>query len=375
MINMDKIKKFITCHVPVYACNFRCTYCYVGQHQGAYRGGIKPFVTSVENIKNFFSMERLGGSCYFNLCATGETMMHPEIVNLAVELAKEGHYVDIITNGTLSKKIDELISKLPENYKSHVFIKFSFHYLELIRTGKMEEYLNNVKKIKNNNISFTVEMTPSDDLVPYIDEIKEFSIKHFGTLPHVTVARNEDTEDIALLTNYDRDTYKKIWSAFDSELFDFKFNIFNQPRNEFCYAGLWSLYVNLANGDYNQCYCGDLLGNITETNRPINLRPIGKCRMPHCFNGHAFLTYGDIPEMDTPTYAQVRDRVDGQGNHWLREDTNSFFSSKLKDSNEIYTEKMMKKQFCINKIFRVTNKVKCGIKRIQRMVEKYSNQK
>lgn len=50
------IKRFITCHVPVYACNFRCSYCYVGQHQNAYQDGIKQFISEPEAISRFFSV-------------------------------------------------------------------------------------------------------------------------------------------------------------------------------------------------------------------------------------------------------------------------------------------------------------------------------
>lgn len=124
--------------------------------------------------------------------------------------------------------------------------------------------------------------------MPYIDELKRFSMKEFGALPHITVARNEGTSKIDLLTKYSKEEYRDIWSTFDSRLFDFKLSVFNQRRKEFCYAGCWSLAVNLEDGNYSQCYIGSRLGNIKEMDKPINFRPIGKCREPHCFNAHAF---------------------------------------------------------------------------------------
>ena len=40
--------------------------------------------------------------------------------------------------------------------------------------------------------------------------------------------------------------------------------------------------------------------------KPIRFEAIGcKCTQPHCYNGHAFLTLGDIPELNTPTYASL----------------------------------------------------------------------
>lgn len=335
---MDKIKKFITCFVPVHACNFRCSYCYLSHHihKDAYGGGIVPFAIPVNKIVKSLSVERLSGKCYFNLCAAGETMMHPEIIELVSGLSKEGHYVDIVTNGTLSRKFDELIEKLNDDQRKRVFIKFSFHYLELKNRNMMEKFLNNIEKIKVAKISYTIEITPHDELVPYIDEIKKFSLDNFGALPHITVARNEGTKDITLLTKYSRDEYRKIWGTFESALFDFKLKIFNEKRCEFCYAGLWSLAVNLENGYYSQCYIGDRLGNIGDLNRPINFRAIGKCREPHCFNGHAFLAFGDIPELISPSYANERDRKTNTDEYWLQPEIRDFFNSKLAESNGAY---------------------------------------
>lgn len=334
---MEGIKRFITCHIPVYACNFRCSYCYVGQHQGAYQGGIKDFIVSPKEIADFFSPERTGGLCYFNLCGDGETMLHPQLLELVDCLTKKGHFVDIITNGSLSQKFDELISLLDENQKKHLFIKFSFHYLWLKGRNLFNTYVENVKKIKNQNISYTIEITPHDELIPYIDEIKEFSIKNFGALPHITVARNEDTKKIELLTKLAREEYKKTWSVFDSPLFDFKFSIFNKKRCEFCYAGQNSLYVNLDTGDYYQCYAGDYLGNLKSKKR-INFRAIGKCRLPHCFNGHAFLAFGNILELNSPTYAEERDRISIGGGHWLTQECREFFSTKTYESNKTFSK-------------------------------------
>lgn len=353
---MDKIKRFITCLIPVYTCNFRCVYCYLGHHNNskAYTGGIKPFAISPQKFVEFFSKERLGGPCYFNLCAAGETMLHPELIDLVFELTKEGHYADIVTNGTLGEKFDELIEKLDDEQKKHLFIKFSFHYLELKKRNKMDEFVGNVNKIKISGISYSIEITPHDELVPFINEVKEFSVRQFGALPHITVTRNEGTDEISLLTSYNREEYNNIWSQFNSELFRFKLSIFNQSRKcDFCYAGLWSLAVDLESGLYSQCYGGDVLGDFKNLDRPINFRAIGKCRQPHCFNGHAFLACGDIPELTTPFYYEERDREMITGEHWFKPEIRKFFSSKLYESNQVYDEFQKKKVMRLNNIMRI----------------------
>lgn len=365
---MDKIKRFITCHIPVYACNFRCSYCYVGQHQNAYKNGVKDFCTSPENIALFFSRERTGGSCYFNLCGLGETLLHPQLIPLVSLLTSNGHYVDIITNGVISNKFDELIEILSEYQKQHLFIKFSFHYLELKKRGLLETFYENIKKCEKSQISYTVEITPHDELIPYIEEIKKESLNVLGSLPHITVARNEESRDISLLSKYSKKEYQETWSVFNSTLFDFKLKIFNEKRKEFCYAGEWSLSVNLLTGDYNQCYCGKKLGNIKDLYKPINFSPIGACPLPHCFNGHAFLSWGNIPDIEAPLYADERNRIVSTEIEWLQPSCKDFFSTKLYENNTRLPSKLEKKIYSKNKFFATYKnfifKIKVLIKRI-----------
>lgn len=365
-LKMDKIKRFVTCLVPAYVCNFQCMYCYLNHNTSnhAYKGGIRPFASSAGEIAQYFSLKRMGGVCYFNLCAAGETMLHPELNNFVAALTKEGHYADIVTNGTLSNRFDDLLNKLDREQRKHLFIKFSFHYLELKNRNLMQTFLDNIKKVRNSGVSYSVEITPHDELIPYIEEIKKFSMENFGALPHITVARNEATKDISLLTQYPREEFYKIWSQFDSAMFNFKYKIFNQYRSEFCYAGLWSIAVSLEDGIYRQCYGGDILGNFRNKKKPIKFRAIGKCRKPHCFNGHAFLALGDIPELETPTYTDERDRVTIDNSCWFDTETKQFFNTKLYESNVQYTDIEKKKiltqnsfLFCLNKAKRAFDKI------------------
>ncbi len=88
-----------------------------------------------------------------------------------------------------------------------------------------------------------------------------------------------------------------------------------------------------------QCYEGRVLDNIYEnTDRPLHFEAVGhRCKTAHCYNGHSFLSLGDIPELDTPTYAELRNRGSGDGKEWLNEEVKAFLSGKLKDSNKEYS--------------------------------------
>lgn len=363
---MDKIKRFIDCYIPTETCNFRCHYCYITQKR-KFNNKLMKLTHEPEFIAKALSKERLGGVCMINLCAGGETLLSEDIIDLIYVLLKEGHYLMVVTNGSITERFEK-ISKFPKELLDHLFFKFSFHYMELVRLKMLDKFAQNVKLMKESGASFTIEITPSDELEKYKEEIKDFSIKNFGALPHITIGRKE-TDDIPPLTEHKFDEYLNIWKEFDSEMFNFKSTIFNEKRKEFCYAGEWSGYLNIETGILCQCYCGVNIDNIYEDiNRPINFLAIGcNCLQPHCYNGHAFLTFGDIPELCTPTYDKLRDRKCNDGTTWLNDSMRNFMSTKLKDSNYEYTDKEKEK---INKINRKKLMLKKLKNRLKRRIKK-----
>ena len=295
------------------------------------------FEHSAKEIRQALSVKKMGGACMLNLCAGGETLIAEEVIDIIRELLAEGHFVGVVTNGVLSHRFDELAC-LPKELLERLFIKFSFHYIELKRLNLFETYFANITKMQKAGASFTVEMTPCDEEIPLIPEIKQVCMDNLGALCHVTIARSDIDPDqrIPHLSKYDFEEYKKIWGTFDSALFDFKASIFYQHRDEFCYAGDWTFYVNLGTGDATQCYCGKKIGNIFD-DTTLQFEAIGrKCTQAHCYNGHAWLTFGDIPNLKAPTYAQVRNRVTNTGEEWLRPSVKEAFGTKLWQTNRKY---------------------------------------
>ena len=178
-------------------------------------------------------------------------------------------------------------------------------------------------------------MTPSDELIPYIDELKSFSMEHFGALPHLTIARDDRTAGIDYLTNLSIEEDDKVWSQFDSGLGKFKKSIFGIHQGDYCYAGLWSMYIDLTTGEALPCYCGHLLHNAFEhPEKPLDWCPVGKCPIAHCYNGHMLLTLGTIPGATEVRYGDIRDRERADGTHWLQPELKAFFNTKLEESNE-----------------------------------------
>ena len=330
---MDKIKRFIDIQVPVSTCNLRCHYCYITQHR-LFSSNVPPLKYSPEQIGRALSKERLGGICHFNICGYGETLIPKYMTDVVRKILEQGHYVMIVNNGTMTSRLNEMIQQYPQELKNRLGVKFSFHYLELKKRKLLDMFFSNINSIRNGGCSFSLELTPSDELIPYINEVKDECMKRLGALCHITVARDENVKGFGILTKLSREKYTEIWSQFNSPLFDFKIKIFNQKRNEFCYAGMWGGILELGTGVLRACDCTFLRQNILDNpEKPINFKPIGVCNKEQCHNGHAWLGLGMIPELDTPSYADMRDRVDKNGHHWLRPDMYSFLSSKLEHLN------------------------------------------
>ena len=329
---MDKMKRFIECSVPISACNMRCEYCYVTQN--GWWNSKKPNFEFKNQIKKAFSKDRLGGVCMVNICAMGETLLFEEVIDVIRDILDNGHYIMVVSNGTLTKRF-EACCDFPVELRKHLFFKLSFHYLELKRLNLLETYFNNIKMLKEHDISFTVELTPDDSYIPYIDEIKAVCEKNLGTLCHITVCRDELKPRYPLMTSLHRSDYEELWSKFDSDLFSYKWSLFEKKRHEFCYAGQWGMVLDLQSGDYHQCYKGKKLGNIYDFSKPLNFCAIGHhCREGHCFNGHAFLGFGLIPGLDTTDFADMRNRTLKDGTQWLSAEMEYMMRHKLSESNE-----------------------------------------
>lgn len=335
MINEFRPKRFINCYVPTQACNFRCSYCYIGQKK-VFDNKMFECKYSLEVMKKATSVERLGGICIFNLCAGGETLLSKDIVPVVRMLLENGHNVSIVTNGTVSNVIDEILL-LPYDLLEMMYIKFSFHFFELKKRNMIPTFFDNVHKVQRANVSFSIDITPCDELIPYIDEIKGlFNEKMDGAMPHISVARDMATKELKILSDLNKEEYKTVWEVFDSAKFDYKISEFLKPHREYCKAGNIGFSLELATGNCRICDGApepskmDFYNLYEKPDEPITFVEIGsKCPTAHCYNCHALLTLGLIPEIDTPSYAQMLDRVDNNGKHWLNEKMQKFYSYKL----------------------------------------------
>ncbi|WP_051671498.1 polysaccharide pyruvyl transferase family protein [Oribacterium sp. P6A1] len=334
-IQKTRIHKFIELLVNgTTACNLHCEYCYVWRSRGFQAGRISSEY-SADEIRKALSLERLGGPCHINLCALGETLISEGIIRIVRALTEEGHYLGIVTNGTISPAIDEILL-FDKDLQEKIFFKISYHKKELERLKLVDVFWNNVEKIKSSACSFTLEITPSDLLIDETEEIKkEFSIRMGGALPHITFTRDSQKEGLDLYSELSLDEYRRIWGQFESCLFNLKSYLYKRKITENCYAGCWSYRINLVNGNLQSCYKQQLSGTIYDhMESPFqNVTVKNKCAQTYCFNNHAFIAWGDVPDIECDTYLAMRDRIEKDGTVWIKKPYRALMNQKLYDNN------------------------------------------
>ena len=318
--------------------NFRCHYCYI-THNGLFANKLPKFPISPVDFGRAMSRKRLGGTCLLNFCGDGETLLPPEMVDFVRAVLDEGHYVMIVTNGTVTTAFEKF-AKFPPSHLARLFFKFSFHFQQLEEHKLFDRFFTNVRMMRDAGASFTVELTPIDEMIPRQEELKQMCLRELGAIPHSTVARDQhDMVNLPLFSKLSNEEYKKAWQTFSSALFDYKFSVFGKKRHEFCYAGDWAAFLSLGTGVLTQCNCTLTSQNIFEDiDSPIKFQAIGHfCRLPHCYNAHSWLTLGTIPHLAAPTYADVRNRHCIDGSEWLKPQMKAFLSQKLGDNNQEYS--------------------------------------
>jgi hypothetical protein len=266
-------------------------------------------------------------------------MLQPDIVPLITELLLEGHFVEVVTNGTVTKRINELLQLSPE-LLSRLFFKISFHYKELKRLNQLDAFFETVNKIHSSGASFTLELMAYDGIEDSIDEICDLCRQKAGAVCHATIGRNDKRKDKALLSKHTKEEFHRIWDKLESPMTEFKLDMLGVKRREFCYAGSWSLFVNMYTGESQPCYWQPYNQNVFKNpEKPIKFLPVGHtCTQPYCTNAHSHMTWGIIPEIKTPEYAVMRNRTMESGEEWLTKECKEFFCSKLYETNRKYTK-------------------------------------
>lgn len=333
---MDKIKRLINVVIPITVCNFKCHYCYLAQ-TNSFNQNIPKLQYDLDTIQKAITKDRLGGICLVNYCAVGETLLAPYLFELVNRTLDNGHYVAIVTNGSLTNKIKEYCN-LSEDKKKRLFFKFSYQFLELKSQNLLDTFFENIKMVRDAGISYTVELTANDESIPHIDEIAQKCIDNCGAKPHIIESR-DNNDGYKKLTKLSNMEHMKNWNKFDTPVIKFQDTVWGEKRCEFCYAGDWELNLYLESGNLTPCFAGGpVIQNIFEdVDEPIHFLAIGnKCPWEHCFASHVLLTFGTIPGFKAPKYSEIRNRKTIDGKEWLQPEMKHFMESRFNESNKEY---------------------------------------
>ena len=244
-----------------------------------------------------------------SFCGAGETFLCKEMTDIVAYTLRQGNFVNVTNNGTISRAIETLTS-LPDDLSSRLVFAFSFHYNELKNRNLLSTFAANVKKVIASKASFTVQLNLYDGYLPYLDEIKNFCMENFGALTQLALTRDQ-RHGMKLYTAGDLAAYRKLGAEFHSPMFEFSCDNFLVSRaKNFCYAGQHSWRLDLATGALRRCYFErDTFNAYDDLDRKIPLKPVGRhCGDRYCVNAIHFMALGNVPEINCPSYAQLRDR-------------------------------------------------------------------
>ena len=327
-------KKFIEAIVPGTACNFTCSYCYVAQAEGVEKRALEKSRFDAETIGYALRKERIGGSAYINICGVGETLLPRGMPGIIMEILKQGHFVNIYTNGTVTSSIDQICAG-DKNLLRRLCFSFSLHWIELKERNLLNVFSENIRKVRAAGCSIVCNMVLDDSYLPFLNEIRQWSIQTIGACPQLSFPKkwnNEDnysplTSNIAILQEKAK--------SFQSPYFDFTSRFYNYDRKKFCYAGRWSFVLNLFTGDISQCYGSPVVQNIYKNlESKIKQKPIGfRCKSGAC-GGGLFLPMGVVPAIPTPSYEKLKNRATAQ---WYSHEFAKFLSQQLSDNNKSFS--------------------------------------
>lgn len=345
---MNKIKHFIQGNVVGCGCNLACSYCYLRQANYDQERKKNVFKYSMDVMRKAVSTERLGGSCLFSITGDGETLFPKEVLDLVDMLLEEGHYVMILTNGTLTQRIRELIERVKDKGKiGDIHILFSFHYMELKKKKLLDTFFDNIKYVHAEGCSFHTTVTLGENIDEEVaDEIKYISLKELGANPHVAIARKDNPDgSFGIYTDLQEDRYFRMGEGFDSNLFKLDWQEFNNRRNEFCYAGDWMFGVNYSTGHCWQCLSNDTnsINFFEDTDSKLDLKAVGyRCNRAYCSCCN-FQGWGVMPEHKEMTWLEIYDRPEAG---WVKGNIKEVFAQKLWETNELYSDQQKKDLEC-----------------------------
>jgi sulfatase maturation enzyme AslB (radical SAM superfamily) len=306
--NYKGIRRVVTAMISGTACNMNCHYCYRQYHGVTEKNTPTHFQYSVPHMVKALHPKRLKGFAFILVVGGGETLLHEKIVPFIRGLLMQGHIVEVVTNLTLNERINELLD-IPNKCLKNLIVKCSFHYMELKRLNKLEDYFNNLRKVVAAGASAHPFLVVSNDYLPYLDEIKKIFLRELQEMPHTSIALDFTDKSMRPFSFYTREFKDMLIKEFDSNVFRVTERFLDvDPKEYFCYAGDWCISLYTDSGKIQKCFYVPTEQNIFENIfKPIKFESLGKnCPKDSCALSYDLLSFGVLPDfVDLMPYGDV----------------------------------------------------------------------
>ena len=301
----NRIQRYVQGTFRTSGCNLNCSYCYL-KMKGAKNNGT-PFPYGIEHIAKALSVSRWG-YCYISLTGDGETLLSEEVVDLAYLLLKEGHYINIINNGTQTHSFKHMSELFDEDCISRTMLTFSFHYVELCKKNLLNQFFSNIRFMRDRGFTVYIHMVLNDDYIQHCDEIKQLCLKEVGFLPQLGMIRDEsDRNKERRISQYSQENFYGIADVFQSPYFEMQKDLYEFNCTEhYCYAGRLGVLLNFTSGTMRQCVANDNPVNVFEDiDMEIPFQEVGfNCQSPWCYCS-TFQVLGMVADKNYPSFRTI----------------------------------------------------------------------
>lgn len=301
----EKVSRALTVYVSGNSCNLRCPYCYV---KNSHPNEIpKPMCLKypLKQMVRAFDPRRIGGIAEVTVIGSAETLLAKEVIPFVHGLLHFGHVVTVVSNATLPSRVDELLDCPKEDLKN-LILKASFHYEELKRRQLLDVYFQNIKNAISHGASAYPFVVISPEYSKHIKEIGELITENLGIKAHCSPCNSINNEfDLQFHSEFDPKPTEKLMEELD-HYFDTR--IYREcvrykevdVQNTFCYAGRWSLGIDMATGHTFKChnFRKDNENFYENVDKPYSWgMPIGmSCAIESCCLQYNFFSENILPD-------------------------------------------------------------------------------
>lgn len=302
---MKKVSKAITIYVEGNSCNLQCEYCYQKNSNPTEKSIVVNLLYPIDEMIRAFSPKRLGSLAEITVIGCAETLLTQQIIPFVHGLLEYGHVVTVVTNATLSERIDRLLD-CSEECLQNLILKCSFHYRELIKKELLNTYFINIKKALNAGASAYPFVVICQDYVNEFETISKIMMDNLGIQAHCSPCTEVNNSfDLRFGANFNpmpnESLMEQLDKYFDTRIYKecIKYKSVD-VQSTFCYAGSWSICIDFMTGKMCKCHgcpveSGNFYQNIDEPfiwKEPIAM----SCAIESCALQYNFFSEGLMPD-------------------------------------------------------------------------------